>query len=60
MVSANISATVLKLTNIKFQAAGNVFKKVERFSLQGVERDFYKDGHKIDKIITRLNRSNEA
>ncbi len=60
MVSANISATVLKLTNIKFQGAGNVFKKIERFSPQGVEKDFFKDGHKKDKIIPRLNRSNDA
>ncbi len=60
MVSSNSSAIVLKLTNRTFSADGSVFKKIERFSTQGVEKDFFKDGHKIDKIIQRLNRSNDA
>ncbi len=28
---------------------------MERFSVQGVERDFFKDGQKIAKVIPRLN-----
>ncbi len=59
-VSVNRVAKLLKLTNQKSLSDGSVSKKVERFSKQGVERDFLKDGQKIAKIIPRLNRWNDT
>ena len=58
-VSVNREARLLKLTNQKCLADGSVLQKLERFSNQGVERDFLKDGQKIAKIIPRLNRLND-
>jgi hypothetical protein len=43
-VSVNEAEKVLKLYNQKSQADGSVLRKIERFSLQGVERKFLKDG----------------
>ncbi len=57
-VSANKVDRLLKLTNQKCLVDGSVLKKVERFSNQGVERDFFKDGQKISTISPRLNRVN--
>ncbi len=41
MVSVNRSDTILKLTNRKFLADGSVLKKIERFSEQEVEKNFF-------------------
>ena len=57
-MSVNSVAKILKLTNKIVLADGSVFKKIERFSPQGVERDFFKGNQKVEKIITRLNRWN--
>ncbi len=54
MVSVYRKEKVLKLTNIRCLSDESVLKKVERFSKQGVERDFFIDGKKIAKIIPRL------
>jgi hypothetical protein len=59
-VSVNGEAKLLKLTNQKCLSDGSVLKKIERFSKQGVERDFLKDGHRIARIIPRLNPWNDA
>ncbi len=45
---------LLKLTSKKCLSDESVLKKIERFSKQGVERDFFVDGKKIAKIIPRL------
>ncbi len=58
-VSLNIKATVLVLINQKFLADESVLQKIERFSKQGVLREFFKDGQKIAKIIPRLNRGKD-
>ncbi len=47
MVSVYRKEEVLKLTNIRCLSDESVLKKVERFSKQGVERDFFIDGKKI-------------
>ena len=59
-VSVNRVAKLLKLTNQKSLSDVSVLKKIERFSKQGAERDFFKDGLKIAKIIPRLNQWNDA
>ena len=48
------------LINQKSLADGSVLKKIERFSKQGVERYFFRDGEKIAKVNSRLNRDNDA
>ncbi len=60
MVSVNMKEEVLKLTNQKCLSDEIVLKKIERFSKQGVERDFFIDGNKIAKIIPRLNQIKDA
>ncbi len=54
MVSVNTAEKVLILTNQKCLSDESVLKKIERFSEQGVERDFFVDGKKIAKITPRL------
>jgi hypothetical protein len=49
-------AKQLELTNYKLLDDGSVLKKIERFSEQGVEKYFFKDGQRIAKIIARLNQ----
>jgi hypothetical protein len=44
MVSVSTSETVLQLTNQKCLSDKSVLKKIERFSKQGVARDFFVDG----------------
>ncbi len=44
MVSVNKSEKVLQLTNKKCLSDQSVLKKIERFSKQGVARDFFVDG----------------
>ncbi len=56
MVGLNKKTRVLYLSNDKLMADGSVLQKVERFSRQGVERDFFRNGQKKGKIISRLNR----
>ncbi len=58
MVSVNTSMKVLQLTNTKCLADESVLEKIERFSVQGVERNFFFDGQKLAKLIPRLNRRN--
>ncbi len=60
MVSVNKKEKVLKLTNKKCLSDESVLKKVEQFTKQGVERDFFVDGKRIAKITLRLNRGNDA
>ncbi len=60
MVSFNWFQKVLKLTNKKVLSDESVLKKIERFSNQGVERDFFVDGKKIAKIIPRLTGIKDA
>jgi hypothetical protein len=43
MVSFNKKEEVLKLTNKKCLSDESVLKKIERFSKQGVEGDFFVD-----------------
>ncbi len=59
MVSFNSAERVLKLTNKKCLSDECVLKKIERFSKQGVERDFSINGKKIAKISPRLNQSKD-
>jgi hypothetical protein len=59
-VSVNETEKLLTLTNRKCLADGTVLEKIEQFSDEGVTRDFYKDGQKIESIIPRLNRVNAA
>ncbi len=54
-MSVNIKEKILKLINQKCIADGSILRKIEEFSLQGVERYFTKDGQKIAGIIARLN-----
>ncbi len=44
IVSVNWKEKELKLTNKKCLVDGSVLKKIERFSKQGVGRDFFVDG----------------
>ncbi len=55
-MSVNSVAKQLELTNYKLLDDGSVLKKIERFSEQGVEKYFFKDGQRIAKIIARLNQ----
>ncbi len=48
------------LNNQKFLSDESVLKKIEQFSLQGVESNFLKDNEKIATIIPRLNRRNDT
>ncbi len=59
-MSVNSVAKILTLTNQKCLADGSVLKKVERFSKQGAERNFFKDDKKKAKVISRLNRDYNA
>ncbi len=59
-MSVNRVAKLLKLTNSKCLADGSVLQKVDRFSQQGVERDFFKNGQKIARSIPRLNSQNDT
>ncbi len=43
-MSVNKSEKVLQLTNKKCLSDQSVLKKIERFSKQGVARDFFVDG----------------
>ena len=43
-VSVDSDSKILKLVNTKYPADGTVLQKVERYSKQGVERNFLKDG----------------
>ncbi len=60
MVSVNIAEKVLQLTNKKCLLDGSVLKKIERFSKQGVEREFFLDGKKIVVISARLTGVKDA
>ncbi len=60
MVSLNKMEEVLKLTNKKCLSDESVLKKIERFSELGVERDFFVDGEKIEKITPRLTGVKDA
>ncbi len=60
MVSVNSAEEVLKLTNKKCLPDESVLKKIERFSSQGVERDFFVNGEKIAKINPRLTGDKDA
>ncbi len=60
MVSVNSAEKVLKLTNKKCLSDESVLKKIERFSKQGVERDFFIDGKKIATITPRLTGVKDA
>ncbi len=60
MMSVNRNEKVLKLTNKKCPSDESVLKKIERFSKQGVERDFFVDGKKIAKITPRLTGVKDA
>ncbi len=60
MVSVNKKEKVLKLTNKKCLSDESVLKKIEQFSEQGVERDFFVDGEKIAKTILRLTGVKDA
>jgi hypothetical protein len=59
-VSVNNFAKLLELTNRKYLEDGSVLVKIERFSEQGVERDFFVDGKKIAKITARLTAVKDA
>ncbi len=59
-MSVNKGATLLVLINQKNVADDSVLKKIERFSKQGVKREFYHDGQNIASIIPRLNRTNDV
>ncbi len=59
-MSVNREVELLELTNQKFLADGSVLKKIERFSDQGVEIHFLKDGQEKAKIIPRLNAWHDA
>ena len=48
------------LINQKCLSDESVLKKIERFSEQGVERDFFVDGEKIAKITLRLTGVKDA
>jgi hypothetical protein len=54
-VSVDKVAKLLKLTNQKLLADGSVLEKIERYSLEGVETDFFKDGERMTQMIPRLN-----
>ncbi len=60
MVSLNRKEEVLKLTNKKCLSDESVIKKIEIFSKQGVETDFFVDGKKIAEITPRLTRVKNA
>ena len=60
MVSVSTSETVLQLTNQKCLSDKSVLKKIERFSKQGVARDFFADGKKIAEITPRLTEVKDA
>ncbi len=60
MVSVNKKEKVLKLTDKKCLSDESVLKKIELFSKQGVERDFFAEGEKISKINPRLTRVKDA
>ncbi len=59
-MSVNKAGHVLKLSTRKCLPDGSVLEKIKRFSRQGVERDFLKDGQKIAKVIPRLNLKNDT
>ena len=59
MVSLNKKEKVLKLTNKKCLSDKSVLKKVEQFSKQGFETDFFVDGQMV-KINHRLTGVKDA
>ncbi len=59
-VSVNKGELALKLTNKKCFSDKSVVEKIELFSKQGLERYILKGGQKIENIIPRLNRVNDA
>ncbi len=60
IVSVNKAEKVLKLTNKRCLSDESVLKKIETFSEQGVERDFFADSKTIAEIIPRLTRVKNA
>ena len=60
-MSVDAKARILILVNKKNLPDGSVLQKVERYSKQGLERSFIKDGFDLAGIIQRLNlwRSDE-
>ncbi len=54
-MSASKGGNVLKLVNEKQTSDGTVLQKVERYSDQGVELSFIRDGERVASVIKRLN-----
>ena len=59
-VSVSKELVTIKLSNIKCLADGSIIKKCERYSGEGIEKNFFKDGENISKIISRLNIRNDS